>query len=156
MKKIDYIMTCMMLVIFASLIGLAGASPAYRCGLLDQWLPFDWSERLWESMGCLDPASGVLQVWWPFFMLILALVLPVWPALHRLHALGHRRAWALFGLLPAINLVLFVTLGLRSAPVDTQQKSGVLAGLAALAAVAAAGFLYYHLLLYRPWLAGKS
>lgn len=156
MRKTDYIMACMMLVGFASLIGLVGAPLAYRCWLLGRWLPFDWSERLWESLGCIDPASGVLHVWWPLFMLMLALVLPVWPTLHRLHALGHRRTWALLGVLPGINLLLFVTLALLSAPVDTQQKTCRLANLAALALVTAAGFLCYPLLLYLPWLAGKS
>lgn len=161
MTRNQYLSFSLSLLGLLSLAGLMVSPVIYQIWLLERWplvadsalLDFFYEKEMAEAYGAILTSS---DVWLPFKATILALYSPAIPAFMRLRALGMRSAWGLLGLVPGLNLVFFVYLGLRP---DTDRIAGEEKGFDArllLPLGCVAGFLCYCLLWYLPWLAAKS
>ena len=139
----------------ASLLALAVTVPAYQCWLASARLPLlggDWVRDLEYCFQYGDTLHW--RIWLPIYLAPVVSMLPTLPALPRLRTLGRSPKWGLLGLLPGLNLLLYAYLALTPWPAHSGRNIGAYLLPAGLCLIAA--WLYYHLLLYLPWLAAKS
>ncbi len=156
MTRSRFFMTSVALLGGASLIGLLCAPPQFLKFIAHSSLPFDTAE--WLS-GKIGYRVSNMPVFLPFYMLLVATVLPALPAFFRLHSLGRHRAWGLAGLLPWLNFLFFAYLLICADKTQTSKISAIIRLkliLGTTVLCAASLFCYFYLLLYFPWLASKS
>lgn len=155
MNRVRFISLATGLIAVGSLLALSITVPAYQCWLASTQVPLfggDWVLNLEYCFRYDDTLHW--QIWLPIYLAPVVSILPTLPALPRLGTLGRSRWWALLGLVPVLNLPLYAYLALAPWPISLARRLHRYFPLAGLCLIAA--WLYYHLLLYLPWLAAKS
>jgi hypothetical protein len=81
MTRTRFLILSAALVAAASLIALAIAPPSYQCWIADRWLPAAWGDQVATGEYCYRFDSGRFRIFFPLFMIPLATLLPIAPAL---------------------------------------------------------------------------
>jgi len=98
----------------------------------------------------------MVDIWLPYKMLAIALISPSIPTWWRLQYLGISKMWMLLGLLPGLNIVLYIYLAKHADSTCQNNRIEMPAWFLVGFLLMFAAMCLYYLALFIPWLAAKS